>query len=254
MFKKLIYALFLGSLFFSLQASELRHPAVIFASANNKFVLPVFLKHFYQKYPDAKVLIQYGASGDLQNSILDGVSYDIFLAANSEYPQKVYDAQKALTPPKEYARGSLILFIPQDNALHQKKLTVLKNKNIRHISIANKATAPYGLATIEALKNAKLLEILKDKISYSTDIGIVIENVIWYDNAGFLPKSALHSLPKAYKKEGINWIEVDSHLYTPIIQSYVVSQEGSQNINAIQFLQFLNSEEGQKIYHEFGYK
>ena len=254
MFYKLIYALLLGALYFSLHASQLTHPAVIFASANNKFVLPIFLEHFYQKYPDAKVMIKYGSSGDLKNSIVNGENYDIFLAANSDYPQEVYAVKKAITPPREYAKGSLILFIPKDSALHQKELTVLNNKNIRHIIIANSATAPYGLAAIEVLKNVKLFETLKHKISYSTDIAGVIESVIWYDNAGFLSKSAVQSLPKAYRKEGVNWIEIDSHLYTPIIQSYVVSEEGSKNSNVIKFLEYLHSDEGQNIYHKFGYK
>lgn len=254
MFHKLFYTLLFGTLFFSLYAKETSHPAIIFASANNKFVMPIFLEHFYQKYPDAKVVVEYGASGALANSILHGVDYDLFLSADSEYPQKIYAAQKAINPPVEYARGALILFIPKDSALNQKKLTVLNNKTIKHITIANKATAPYGIATIEVLKNAQLFDKLKNKIRYSSDISTVIESVIWYDNAGFLSKSAVQSLPKAYRKEGVNWIEVDKSLYHPIIQKYVVSKKGLHNSNVTQFLQFLHSQKGQNIYHKYGYR
>ena len=227
---------------------------LFFASGNNKFVLPVFVENFYRKYPDARVVIQYGASGDLANSILNNVSYDIFLSADMNYPQKIYKAKKSFSPPKEYARGSLILFIPPDSAFHQKKLRVLKNANIRHITIANRQTAPYGKATIKALKNSKIFNLVKNKVRYSTDISTVITNVIWYDDAGFLSKSAIHSLPMAYRKEGINWIEIDQDLYEPIIQGYVVSKDGSTNINAKRFIEYLNSDEGREIYKEYGYK
>ncbi len=251
---RFIYIVLLGSFFTFLHADEQSAPANIFASANNKFVLPVFIENFYRKYPDARVVVQYGASGDLARSILNSVNYDVFLSADMKYPQKIYAAKKALKPPVEYTRGSLILFVPPDSAFKHKKLKVLNNKNIKHITIANKKTAPYGKATIEVLKNAKLLGSLRNKIRYSTDISTVITNVIWYDDAGFLSKSAVRSLPISYRKEGVHWIEVDESLYKPIVQGYVVSKEGAKNINVVKFLEYMHSDEGRMIYKEYGYK
>ena len=254
MFLRFVYVVLLSSTLALLQADHISAPTAVFASGNNKFVLPVLVENFYQKHPEARVVVQYGASGDLAASILNDVNYDIFLSADMYYPQKIYDAKKAIEPPKEYARGALILFVPADNAFDKKQLKVLKNKNIKHITIANKETSPYGKASIEVLKNFKLLNTLGKKIRYSTDISTVITNVIWYDDAGFLSKSAISSLPISYRKEGVNWIEVDEKLYTPIIQGYVVSEHGSHNINAIKFLQYLTSKEGREIYKAYGYR
>ena len=219
----LIFTLFIFNTF----ASGLNAPANILAAGNNKFVLPVLIQSFYRKYPNSRVVVQYGATGDLTNSILNGVNYDILLGGNMEYPQKIYDAKKAIFPPKEYARGSLILFVPADNALSQKKLKVLKNKKIKHITIANRQTAPYGKASFEVLEKS---------------------------DAGFLSKSAIQSLPIGYRQEGVNWIEVDETLYKPIIQGYVISKNGSKNINALRFIEFLFSKDGRAIYKEYGYK
>jgi molybdate transport system substrate-binding protein len=77
---------------------------------------------------------------------------------------------------------------------------------------------------------------------------------MWYDDAGFLSKSAISSLPIGYRKEGVNWIEIDKSLYKPIIQGYVISQNGSKNINSIRFIEFLLSKEGREIYKAYGYK
>ena len=237
-----------------LNASSLSTPVNIFASGNNKFVFPTLLQSFYKKYPDAKVIVQYGSTGDLANAILAGVNYDIFLAADMKYPQKIYDAKKAINPPKEYARGILILFVPADETLNQKKIKVLKDKKIKNITIANKETAPYGKASIESLKNSGVFKSISSKVRFSTDISTAVTNVVWYDDAGFLSKSAINTLPLSYKKEGINWIEVDKNLYNPIIQGYVLSQHGSKNINAIKFIEFIFSNEGHDIYKLFGYE
>jgi len=238
----------------TLGAAQKSAPAIILASGNNKFVFPVLLKQFYKKYPSSKIVVEYGASGDLVIAILNGAYYDVFLSADVEFPQKLYDEKKAINPPTEYARGSLVLFIPADSAFHQKKLKVLYSESIKHITIANQESSPYGKATIELLQNAKLFEKVKDKIHYSTDISGVINNVIWYDDAGFVSKSTVNSLPKAYKKEGVNWIEIDENLYSPIVQAYAVSKEGAKNKNAQNFLKFLHSNEGREIYKQYGYK
>lgn len=240
---------------FSLEAKEIeRNTVVVFASGNNKFVLPQVIKRFNNLYPNTKILVEYGASGDLASAILDDVYYDIFLAADMDIPENIYIANKSATPVKKYAQGSLILFIPADKTLSEKRLNILKDEKIKDITIANPKTAPYGKAAVEALKNANLFDSLAGKIKYSTDISTVIQNSIWYDAAGFLSKSGVYSLPSAYKTEGVNWIEIDQSLYTPINQGYVLSKEGLENGHAMKFLNFLLSKEGQDIYKAYGYK
>lgn len=256
--EKYFFILFF-SLFTSLvYAHELdsfsKTPAIIFASGNNKFVLPTLMERFYIKHPEAKLIVQYGATGDLAAAVLEGVSYDMFLAADMEYPQMIFKSARAATVPKEYAQGVLILFIPADKTLRQRKLEILKDKNIKHITIANRKTAPYGKAAVEALQNSNLFDAVAKKIRYSTDISTAITNVVWYDDAGFLSKSALHSLPAVYKVEGVNWIEVDASLYTPMRQGLVLSYTGVKNLNAVKFADFIFSNEGKEIYKEYGYK
>lgn len=249
------YAALLLFTLLQLNAQELSSPpAVVFASGNNKFVLPTIVKSFYKKYPDSKLVIQYGATGDLTKSILDGVSYDVFLAADMQRPRQIYLAKKAINPPEVYAQGSLILFIPSDKTLKQKSVTILKDEKIKIISIANRKSAPYGKAALEALIHSGLYDHVSHKIQYATDVSTAITNVIWYDNAGFLSKSAVNTLPVGYNKEGLNWIEVDQSLYGPILQGYVVSEIGSKNENCKKFIEFISSKEGQSIYKKYGYK
>lgn len=239
----------------SLYAKEAPKSAtLIFASGNNKFVLPELVKKFNTLYPEAEILVEYGATGDLANAIIEGVNYDIFLAADMENAQKVYLAKKSVMPAKQYAQGILVMFVPADKTLGQRKLNILKDKKIKNITIANAKTAPYGKAAIEVLKNTNLFDELSGKIRYSTDISTAITNVVWYDDAAFLSKSGINSLPSGYKVEGLNWIEIDQSLYTPLQQGLTVSKGGSENEYAKKFVDFILSKEGQEIYKAYGYK
>ncbi len=228
-------------------------PALIFAAGNLKFVFPKLIQDFYVKYPKARVLVQYGSSGGLAHSILSGVQYDLFFSADEEYPNKVYTAKKSITSPKIYTKGSLILLVPMSSNLKERGLEILKDRDIKAVVIANSQSAPYGRASIEALKNMHYYEGIKQKIHFSTDVSTAVDNVVWYDEIGFLSKSALNTLPRAYQKEGINWINIDQKYYTPINQAFVVSKEGLKNRSAIKFSNYVLSSEGQDIFNYYGY-
>lgn len=229
-------------------------PLFILASSNLKFVFPQLLQEFYNSYPESRVYIEYGSSGYLADRIFNNKKYDIFFSANREYPQQVYMAQKSVTPAKDYAQGILILFVPSNPLLATKRIKILKDPNIKNITIANRATAPYGMAAIQVLKSCKCYDTIYHKIRYSTDVATVIDSVIWHKNAGFLPKSALSMLPEDKRREGVDYIEIDERLYTPIIQSYTLSKTALENPNTTKFLNFIESKVGQAIFRENGYK
>lgn len=231
-----------------------KKPAFVFASSNLQFIMPKIIKKYYNIYPDSRVFIQYGSSGYLTKEILKGKKYDIFFAANKEYPQTIYQAKKSVTKPKKYIQGLLVLLLPRDATLAKEKINILNSPKIHSISIANSATAPYGVAAMQALKNFHCSEAVLDKVHFTDDIETSIGNVIWNNETGFVSKSALSMMPNDRQTEGLDWIEIDHSLYTPLIQYYVLSKNGLQNDNAMKFLHFIESETGQNIFQNNGYK
>ena len=226
---------------------------VVLSAANLKFFFSDILKEYCKKYPDDKIRVEYDSSGILTREILAGRVYDVFLAANMDYPQKVFDAKKAAFKPELYTTGSIILLLSRHDGLQEKGLQILSDANVKEITIANKKTAPYGMAALEALKKAGLYDKVKSKLFYSTNASNIIGDVLWYGHAGILPKSAVNFLPRGYNVRNENWIDIDQKLYTPLKQGFVLSKDGSQNIIAKRFIDFLLSD-GQKILKQNGYK
>ena len=226
---------------------------VVLASANLKFFFSDIVKEYNKLYPKDRIDVEFDSSGNMTRAVLAGKKYDLFLSANMKYPQKIYEAKKSAIAPKLYTTGSIILLIASHKGLKEKGIYILKDSNIKEITIANKKTAPYGMAALEALKNAKLYDKLKSKIFYSTDASNIIGDVLWYGHAGILPKSAVNSLPRGYNIRGENWIEIDENLYTPLNQGYVISQDGLNNKVTSRFVKFLLGD-GQNILKQNGYK
>src|SRR5689334_11288551 len=73
----------------------------------------------FKKTQGGNVTVSYGASGTLATQIEQGAPFDVFMSADTSYPQRLID--KKLADPKSlkiYARGRLVLYIlpsvPQD--------------------------------------------------------------------------------------------------------------------------------------------
>jgi molybdate transport system substrate-binding protein len=226
---------------------------VVLSAANLKFFFSDLIQEYNKQFPDDKVEVEFDSSGNITKQILSGKKYDIFLAANMAYPQKVFDFGKAATVPRLYTTGSLILLISSHKGLATQKLNILKDEKIKEITIANKKEAPYGMAAIEALKKSELYDKVKDRLFYSTDASNIIGDVLWYGHAGILPKSAINFLPRGYNIEGVNYIEIDQELYTPIQQGFVTSKD-AHNIESVKrFTNFILND-AQKIFKQNGYK
>ncbi|GAX87512.1 molybdate transport system substrate-binding protein [Lebetimonas natsushimae] len=246
--KKLIISF---SLLITLFSMDLNKYGIVLSSTNMEFVMKKIFKKFYQKYPNDHILVQYESTGKAVKDILNGYPYDMFLSADKKGALKVYNAHKAVTKPKLYTKGSLIIFFKN---LNDKNYNFLKNKKIKKILIGNKQQTVYGNRTIEVLKNLHLYEKIKNKIEYKKNIAEVVDDVIWSKNkVAFIPKSAINLLPSKYNKKGINWIEINPKLYSPINQYFVISKKGLKKKSVRDFAHFLLSKEGQKILTSNGY-
>ncbi len=221
-------------------------------AANVAYAIDDLKKEFKKLYPNIEVQIVLGGTGKLTAQIMHKAPYDILMGANMMYPETLYQKGFAVTRPLVYAKGSLAL-VSRTKRDFNKGLDLIKEANIKKIAIANPKTAPYGVATFEALKNAKLLETVKSKFIYGESISQTVIYTTKVSDVGFIAKSALFSPKMAHLKEGANWIEVDAKLYAPIEQGIVILKHGAKNAEVSAFYAFVFSREAQRVFERFGY-
>lgn len=222
-------------------------------AANVSYAIKDLIKEFNKTNPDTKIRVILGSSGKLTAQIKNGAPYSIFMSANMKYPNSLYKDRIATTKPVVYAQGSLALLSSKKRDFLE-TLDLTKDKEIKRIAIANPKTAPYGIATMEALKNANIYEDIKKKFIYGESISQTISYTISASDLGFVAKSSLYSPKmKNYKKDE-NWIEVDSTLYTPINQGIVILKESKNSKEVKAFYDFILSNKAKQIFKAYGYK
>jgi len=223
----------------------------IAVASNVSYAIEDLKKEFHKLYPHIKVRSTLGSSGKLTAQIKHKAPYQLFMSANMKYPQALYDENLAITKPRIYAQGSLALVSSKTKKFSQSIQNLLLNKTIRKIAVANPNTAPYGIATKEALTHIKLYDKLKPKFIYGESISQTLSYAISASDIGFIAKSSLYSPKLSYLKEHKNWIDVDIKLYTPISQGIVLLQKSNKDVKL--FYDFMFSQKAQTILKKFGY-
>ena len=222
----------------------------IAVAANVSYAMDSLIAEFNITHPKTKVNTTLGSSGKLTAQIFHGAPYDIFISANMKYPFAIYDKGLSEIKPKIYAYGSLAILSSKKRDL-SKGIMLLDDNKIKRIAVANPKTAPYGKATFEALKNAKILDKVKSKFIYGESISSTVSYTVSATDIGIIAKSSLYSSKMTQFKKDINWIEIDSKFHTPIKQGIVLLKNTK---DAKEFYDFILSPHAKEIFLNYGYQ
>lgn len=236
--------------FFFSCISKKEEKLTIAAAANLQFVIKELVQSYTAKSGvECEVIL--GSSGKLTAQIIEGAPFDVFLSADMKYPNELDNKGYSLSEPRIYAYGTLILWTLKPDLAAD--LSALTREEVKHIAIGNPKTAPYGVSAIEVLTGSDLLNDIKSKLVYGESVSQTNQFIVSEAaELGFTSKSVV--LSGQMKNKG-SWKEIDKSLYTPMAQGMVVlkSREALKT-KALEFTQFVFSEEGRNILHKFGYQ
>ncbi len=246
MFKKLISGIIFCSS--SIYAGNI----TIAVAANVSYAIKTLNLEFNKLYPDTKVRVILGSSGKLTAQISNGAPYQLFMSANMMYPESLYNRGIAITKPIVYARGTLA-YLSSRKQDFSTGINILKGSKIKKIAVANPKTAPYGIATKEALINSGIYNSIKSKFIYGESISQTVSYTVTAADIGFIAKSSLFSPQMSRFKYKTHWMDLDLSLYTPIKQGIVILKDGKDNKELLAFYNFILSNKAKNILKEYGY-
>src|SRR5205085_11416369 len=115
-------------------------------------------------------ILSFGSSGAFYAQMTHGAPYEIFLSADAERPARAEQDGIGVAGTRfTYAIGRLILY-STDPGLIDRDGAILKRGQFARLSIADPATAPYGVAAMETLTKLRLLPLLEPRIVRGTSI------------------------------------------------------------------------------------
>lgn len=248
--KKQILAIAFGLL---IASNSFAQDIKIAAAANVGAVMDDIKAAFAKKYPNDKLDVTLGASGNFAAQIQNGAPYQVFVSADVGFPQKLQAAGFTASEPKIYASGVLAMLTTKPLDLN-KKLSVLTEANVQKIAIANPKTAPYGKAAVEAMTATGIYDKVATKIVQADSITQAYQYTVTAADVGFVALSSLTAGDGLKYKENVNWIIVDEKLYKPLEQAVVLLKNGEKSSASKAFVEFLLSADAKAIFKKHGYK
>lgn len=214
------------------------------AAADLQPVLPPILAQL-ESQTHIHVDASYQSSATLATQIQNGAPFDLFMAADMSFPQRLVSEGLADgDKPVPYARGTLVLWVRNDSPFGQLSVNTLRDPALKTLAIANAEHAPYGRAAEASLKSLGLYDQLKPKFVVAENIAQTAQYVDSGNaQAGLI--SLTSALTERLRANG-HYIAMPRDSYPPILQCAIVLKNSSKRTQAHQVLEFLLSPPIQK--------
>lgn len=226
---------------------------IVATAANVQYVMQE-IKSEFEKETGKQVEIVVSSSGKLTTQIREGAPFDVFVSADTKYPQEIFAQGGADDTPKVYAQGTLVLW-SKDIPAAQLSLDILASDSIKKIALPNPRLAPYGEAALAILEKQNGFAKIKDKLVYGESIAQTAQYIS--TGSAELGFNALSIVLSPEMKGKGNWVVIDSALYKPIDQAAILlkhSETSPKKDASEAFYQFLYSAKAKSILKKYGYK
>jgi molybdate transport system substrate-binding protein len=239
--------------FGSVAASAGQKPPIIAAAANLNFALTQIREQFARDR-GLRVELVFGASGTLTRQILDGAPFELFLAADEEFPRQLTAAGLTRDAGVVYANGRLAIFAPKGSPLRVDErldgLTALaKAGAVTRFAIANPDVAPYGKAAEAVLRKRHLWDILQPRLVLGDTIAQAAQFATTGNAVGGLIAYSL-ALAPGFAERGTHAVIPDAD-YPPLRQRMVLLKRAGATTT--QFYDYLQGATARAIFRKHGY-
>ena len=189
-----------------------------------------------------------GSTGQLYAQIRNGAPFDIFLAADGLRPRLLEEEGLTLSATRfTYATGRLALFGPGFDSVRSGGVE-LTDARVVNVALASPRTAPYGAAAAAVLDRLGLGGALSRRLVRGENVGQVLQFVrSGAAELGFVALSQIIDEP------GESYWLVPAGYHAPLDQDGVLLPAADGKGAALQYFEFLRSDEAREVIRAFGY-
>ena len=201
------------------------------------------------RYPDAKVSLNFGASGALLQQIAKGAPVDVFATAD-ELTMNQAQLQGLVSQDERHdiARNALVIILPHQAKYSVKRINDLTQVAIRRVAISNAASVPAGRYAKQALEQADLWSSIGSKMITTQNVRQSLD----YVSRGEVEAGFVYATDAALRKKEVD-VACDVLLTTPIRYPAAAVASSHHRAESHRFIQYLLSPTAQSIFAKYGF-
>lgn len=234
-------------------SSALAGEVSITAASDLQYAMKDISRAFETRHPGNRVRMVFGSSGKAFAQIENGAPYDMYFSADIEYPQKLRRSGTAISDPRPYAIGRIVLWATKKSGIDVfRGIDALHDPRIGKIAIANPLHAPYGRIGKEVLEHYGVY----DRMSGKLVLGENIQQTAQFVHSGAADVGLVAyslALAPALANEGAFFL-IPASAHREIMQGYVLLKPSAGNSTAALFTAFIESPAARAIFRKYGFK
>jgi molybdate transport system substrate-binding protein len=244
-------ALLLLVAFSSTVSAAARKEITVSAAISLKNTFEEIGRYYESRNRGAKIVFNFGASGDLMRQIEAGAPVDVFASASPGEMDEL--EKKGLTTPGSrlnFAVNTVVLVIPANVKSSVRSFSQLRSDSIRTIAVGNPKTVPAGQYAEEVFAYFKILGAIKDKLILAGNVRQVLDYVARREvDAGVVYSTDARA--RAKEVEIVATAPEQSH--RSVVYPIAVVK-GTKKVEAAEaFISLVASDEGKKILKKYGF-
>lgn len=228
-------------------------PASVAVAASLRPAMPAIVSAF-ERETGQQVRVSYASSGKLTRQILRGAPFELFLAANADYPARLVEQGRTDTEPVTYAIGRIGLFVPSgsplalDGRLDDLRME-LQAGTVERFAIANPRHAPYGVRARQALAHAELWQAIQPVLVLGENAAQTAQFGAAGSVAGAIIPASLAATPRL--RAAGRFAAIPGDWYEPLEQRMVLIEGAGDTARRLH--RFLRGEQARRILRDHGF-
>lgn len=216
----------------------------VFAAASLTAAYTEIGDAFMVEHPDADVTFNFAASSDLVAQINEGAPADVFASADQANMTKLTDAGGAVGEPQTFATNSLQIIVEPGNPKGITGVADLGKSDVLYVTCAPEV--PIGKYAAQVLGNAGVTAM---PVSLEENVkGIVTKVTIGEADAGIVYRTDVTAAG-----DGAEGVDIPADVNVEASYPIVATAEAPNPDGAAAFVEFVLSEQGQKILDSYGF-
>jgi molybdate transport system substrate-binding protein len=202
-------------------------------------------------HPDTKLVFSFGSSGALQTQIEEGAPADVFVSAAKKQMEALDGKGLILEGSKrDLLINRVVLIANKESALNITKLEDITGDSVKKIALGDMKSVPVGQYSEEIFKNLNILDKVKEKAVYASDV----RQVLAWTESGEADCGIVYATDAAISKAVKVLLEAPEGSHKKVVYPVGVIKASKHQDAAKSFAEYLATDEGAAVFTKYGFK
>ncbi len=222
----------------------------ILAAASMTDAIQEIGANYEKEHKNIKLVYSFGSSGALQTQIEQGAPADVFISA-AQKQMNVLDQKDLLdkSTRKDLVENKIVLIVPKESNLKIDSFSDLASDKVTKIALGEPKAVPVGQYSEEIFSNLNILDNVKSKAVYASDVRQVLS---WVET-GEVDCGLVYATDAAISDKVKVLFEAPSDTHKPIIYPVAMLKASSHQEEAKDFINYLTNNESKTILEKYGF-